>query len=254
MTTSSRPRVLVARARHQQSSLSRALESHGIEPVEVPLLAIEEPADGGRALDDVVTRLRTGDIDAVAITSPNGARALSAALARGGLAGDVLHDVFVGCVGPGTAAATREALATEPDLVATVHTTVGLAGDFPTGPGVVVLPRADISSPDLPRILAAKGWEVDDVAAYRTRLRTDIGQDVRADLVAGAIHAVAVGSPSTVEALVAALDGEDMAAAVVSIGPVTSARARHHGLVVAREADPHDMDGLAAAVVAAVGP
>ncbi len=117
---------------------------------------------------------------------------------------------------------------------------------------MAVLPRADISSPELPRLLAAKGWQVDDVAAYRTRLVTDIGEDVRAALASGAIAAVAVGSPSTVEALVGALDGEELAAALVSIGPVTSARARHHGLAVAREADPHDIDGLAAAVVATV--
>lgn len=251
--TGPRPRVLVARARHQQSALSAALAAHGIEPVEVPLLAIEPAPDGGVALADVVARLAAGRVDALAITSPNGARALAAAMDRHDVPSRVLADVFVACVGPGTAAATSEALATDADLVATVHTTRGLGSDFPSGPGTVVLPRADISSPELPEMLAAKGWQVDDVAAYRTRLLTDIDPDVRAALVDGSITAVAVGSPSTVEALVAALDGSDLAAALVSIGPVTSARARHHGLDVAREADPHDIDGLVAAVRAAVG-
>lgn len=252
MTTAS-PRVLVARARHQQSALSDRLRGHGIDPVEVPLLAIEAPPDGGAALADVVARLAAGRVDALAITSPNGARALAEAMSTADVSTSVLADVFVGCVGPGTAAATREALATQPDLVATVHTTVGLGEDFPAGTGTVVLPRADISSPDLPGVLAAKGWQVDDVAAYRTRLVTDIDDRVRADLADGSIAAVAVGSPSTVEALVEALDGRPLAAALVSIGPVTSARARAHGLEVAAEADPHDLSGLVAAVLRAMG-
>ncbi len=124
--TSTRPRVLVARARHQQSALSTLLEAHGIEPVEVPLLAIEGAPDGGVALVDVVDRLANGRIDALAITSPNGAAALAAAMSQQGVPTDVLATVFVGCVGPGTAAATSELLATDPDLVATVHTTRGL--------------------------------------------------------------------------------------------------------------------------------
>lgn len=246
------PRVLVARARHQQSALSDRLRAHGIEPVEVPLLAIEAPPDGGAGLAGVVAGLAAGDVDALAITSPNGARALAGAMAAADLATTALAEVFVGCVGPGTAAATREALATKPDLVASVHTTVGLGTEFPDGPGTVVLPRADISSPDLPELLAAKGWRVRDVPAYRTRLVTDIDDRVRAELRDGGIAAVAVGSPSTVEALVEALDGARLGAALVSIGPVTSARARAHGLDVAVEADPHDLSGLVAAVRRAV--
>lgn len=248
-----RPRVLVARASHQQSTLSEALERHDIEPVEVPLLAIDPPLDGGTALATVVSRLAAGDVDALAVTSPNGARALAVALVTADVSPTVLDDVFVGCVGPGTAAAMLEMLATTPDLVATVHTTVGLGKDFPDGTGNVVLPRADISSPQLPRLLAAKGWQVDDVAAYSTRLLPEIGDDARTGLGDGTIDAVAVGSPSTVEALVAALGGAPLAAAVVSIGPVTSARARKHGLPVTLEADPHDMVGLVAAVRRVVG-
>lgn len=253
MTAATRPRVLVARASHQQSALSDALAHLDIEPLEVPLLAIELPPDDGVALAAVARRLAAGLVDALAITSPNGASALAAAMATAGVAPAVLDDVFVACVGPGTAAATVASLGTTPDLVATVHTTVGLGHDFPDGTGTVVLPRADISSPQLPQLLAAKGWQVEDVAAYRTRLLTDIDDEVRSGLGDGTIDAVAVGSPSTVEALVAALDGAPLAAAIVSIGPVTSARARQHGLVVAVEADPHDMDGLVDAVRHVVG-
>lgn len=266
---------MVARAPHQQGRLSRLLEAEGLEPVEVPLLAIDPPSDDGLGLRRAVDDLHAGTIAALAITSPNGAVALAEAIRShdgGGVeegvhddaAGSpsvVLADVFVGCVGPGTAARSRDVLGVEPDLVASVHTTAGLGEQFPTpdelphavdGRTTVVLPRADIASEELPRVLATRGWLVRDVEAYRTRLVTEIDGDVRDALARGDIDAVAAGSPSTVDALVGALDGVPLAARLVSIGPVTSARARDHGLEVAAQADPHDLPSLVAAVVRAL--
>lgn len=254
-------KALVARASHQQGRLSRMLQELGVTPVEVPLLAIEEPADGGAGLTDLARDLRAGTIAAVSLTSPNGAAALATVLA--GDARTVLADVFVACVGPGTARHTREALGVEPDLVASVHTTVGLGRDFPPAARfdvaagqptpVVALARADIASPQLPAILSDKGWAVRDVDAYRTCLVTDLDEDVLAELSSGAIAVVAAGSPSTIDALVAALDGAPLGARLASIGPVTSARARDHDLVVTTEADTHDLPGLVAAVRSALG-
>lgn len=246
-------RVLVARAAHQQDALSRRLRALGADPVEVPLLAIEPPQDGGADLRRAAQDLAAGRYTAVGITSANGAAALADAL--DGSSPDAmaaLSDLLVACVGPGTARRTRSALGREPDLVAPVHTTTGLGRAFPAGPGRVLLPRADIASPELPAALADKGWQVDDVHAYRTRLVTTLPGPVLDDLLDGGIDAVAAGSPSTIDALVAALDGRTPGAALVSIGPVTSARARHHGLDVAAEADPHDLPGLVAACVAAL--
>lgn len=264
---------MVARAPHQQGRLSRLLDEQGLEPVEVPLLAIDPPSDGGLGLRRAVADLHAGTIAALAITSPNGAVALAEAIRGHDDAGvadgvgpttggrPVLADVFVGCVGPGTAARTRDVLGVAPDLVASVHTTAGLGQQFPApdevagvvdGRATVVLPRADIASAELPRILASGGWLVRDVEAYRTRLVTDIDAEVRDALASGDIDAVAAGSPSTVDALVGALDGVSPAARLVSIGPVTSARARDHGLDVAAEAAPHDLPSLVAAVVRAL--
>ena len=58
-------------------------------------------------------------------------------------------------------------------------------------------------------------------------------------------------SSSTVEHLAAALGGLDGLTAV-SIGPVTSEALRAHGVEPLAEADPHDVDGLVAAVLAAL--
>ncbi len=250
-------RVLVARAAHQQDALSRRLAALGAEPVEVPLLAIDPPRDGGAALRAAAGALVAGSYAAVGITSANGADALARALDElAGDTADALDGLLLACVGPGTARRASAALGRAVDLVPAVHTTTGLGLAFPPGPGRVLLPRADIASPELPTVLQDKGWEVDDVHAYRTRLVTDLPDAVVDDLRTGRIDAVAAGSPSTVDALVAALGraapGEAPRTALVSIGPVTSARARRHGLAVAAEADPHDLPGLVAACVAAL--
>ncbi len=251
-------RVLVARAVHQQGGLSDRLRTLGADPVEVPLLAIEPPADDGMALRAAARDLAAGRIGVVGITSPNGAAALVAVADEVVGAREALATAWVGCVGPGTARRFVEVAGREPDLVAPVHTTAGLGAAFPAPDDIgrgdrVLLPRADIASSELPAALADGGWRVDDVHAYRTRLVTDLPDDVLDRLGSGAIDAVAAGSPSTVDALVAALDGRDLRALLVSIGPVTSARARQHDLGVAAEADPHDLDGLVLAVTTALG-
>jgi uroporphyrinogen-III synthase len=73
------------------------------------------------------------------------------------------------------------------------------------------------------------------------------------DLEAGRIDLLAFGSSSTVRNFVALTEPEQRRGAVVSIGPVTSATCRELGLEVAEEADPHDLDGLVAALVRAAG-
>ena len=61
-------------------------------------------------------------------------------------------------------------------------------------------------------------------------------------------------SASTVRAFAAAFPDADLdAVRGVSIGPVTSAAMRELGVPIAAEADPHDLDGLVAAVVALLG-
>lgn len=251
-------RVLVARAAHQQGRLSDRLVDLGAEPVEVPLLAIDPPADDDAALRAAVTELAVGRLRVVGITSPNGATALATMAAKVDGAADALAAAWVGCVGPGTAARFTAVVGRDPDLVAPVHTTTGLGEAFPApadlGADRVLLPRADIATAALPAVLSADGWDVLDVHAYRTRLVTDLPGDVVDELATGAIDAVAAGSPSTVDALVGALDGRDLGSLLVSIGPVTSARAREHGLAVAAEGDPHDLDGLVLAVTSALGP
>lgn len=245
--------VVVAnlRASHQAPALTARLRDLGAAVVEAPLLDIVE--GDAPALAAVVRRCRAGEVDTICLTSPNGVRALAAAIERAGTDARVLAGIQVACVGPGTAATLQRCLAVRADLVAEVHTTVGLAASLgrPPRPGAVaVLPRADRATDELRSALAAAGWTVEEVDAYRTVTR-DLAPAVASSLAAGGVHLVPVLSSSMADAVVAAGRDRGVVAGFVSIGPVTSATLRAHGVEPVAEADPHDLDGLVAAIVAA---
>ncbi|MFP5309747.1 MAG: uroporphyrinogen-III synthase [Actinomycetes bacterium] len=239
------------RAAHQAPALAAAIRAHGGASLDVPLLA----TDHGdlAALDTAVAALPAGDVALLCLTSPNGVAALAASLDRVGLDARALAGVgTVACVGPGTAAALRDALRVDADLVATVSTTEGLAADVaaaPTAGAVALLPRADIATEVLAEALAAKGYEVREVAAYRTVDPPTPPARATAGVAAGAVDLVALLSSSMARAYAAALseaglDPRRVDTAVVSIGPVTTATCEAAGVPVHVEADPHDLDGL----------
>ena len=242
-------RILVPRPPGQASSLSGRIERLGGEAVEAPVLLIE-PGD----LDDLRGRLRElarGRFTAVCITSPNGVDAVADALVAEELAPDVLTPPLVAVVGSGTERRLRERLGRRADLLPPRATTEALGEAFPPGSGRVLLPRADLANPVLPRLLGEKGYDCTDVVAYRTRAPRSLPDAVVRDLAVGAIDLVALTSSSAVRNLMALIGADRPACRVVSIGPVTSATCREYGLEVAAEADPHDLDGLVAALVRA---
>lgn len=242
-------RVLVPRAAEQASELADRIRELGGEPVVAPVLVIE---DGDRdRLRWAADQLTAGRFVAVCLTSPNGVRALAAALRDGGHDPQVLAQVeLLACVGPGTTAVLEQELGLAPDLVPETATTAALGAAMPPGEGQVLLPRADIASPILPQALRDKGYTPVEVVAYRTGRPDTLPAEVLAELGSGAITHVAVASPSTARNLVELAGQDRIAAHIVSIGPVTSAACHDLELTVAIEASPHDLDGLVAALVA----
>lgn len=244
-------RVLVARTREQAGQLSRRIRALGGTPVEAPVLEI---ATGDHeALAAASDRVARGEVSVLALTSPNGVDAFAEALGAAGLPAEVLGAVgLVACVGRGTDDRLAQQLGRRADLVPERATTRSLAAAIPPGRGLALLPRADLASQELPAALAAKGYDVEEVVAYRILRPSALPETVLAQLADGAIDLIAVTSPSTVNNLLALLQDRRWSARLVSIGPVTSAACAAHGLSVAAEADPHDLDGLLAALVAAV--
>jgi uroporphyrinogen III methyltransferase/synthase len=236
-------RIVVTRAREQASDLSGRLEAVGAEVIELPAIAIEDPADGGAALRDAVARVRS--YDWLVLTSANGAQRLLAELRD---ARD-LGDVQVAAIGPGTADALLQGNV-RADLVPSRFVAEALLDEFPPSPahgtGRVLLARAGVARDVLPDGLRERGWSVDVVDAYRTVPVTPSKQLLAA---AATADAITFTSSSTVERYLEAGGQTAIPPVVACIGPITADTARARGLTVDIEAQVHSIAGLVDAVV-----
>lgn len=271
-------RVVVCRPLEQAAELAERLEAAGAEPVSAPVIAVVDPPDGGTALRSALAGLRAGDW--LVVTSPNGATRVSEALAEGVSGGrlepvgepqagggpsaaprrgrclppeggSLAGGVRVAAIGPGTARAAAEA-GLPVDLVPERSVAEGLVEAFGVpsaggGSGRVVLARAEVARAALPDGLRAAGWEVEDVAAYRT-----VPQELTAEQRnrVAAADGVVFTSSSTVDRLVDAVGTDAVPPLVVSIGPATSATAASYDLAVTVEAAEHTIKGAVAALIA----
>jgi uroporphyrinogen-III synthase len=233
--------VVVTRAAEQASRLVATLAHRGATVVEVPTIVIMDAPDGGAALTDAVAHLDR--YDWVVLTSTNGVQRFLAAGGSAAAAG-----VRIAVVGPGTADALRHG-GREPDLVPERFVAEALLEVFPPGPGRVLLPQASAARPVLADGLGAAGWDVDAVVAYRT-VAARPGPAVLER--AAAADAITFTSGSTVTGYLAAAGPDAVPPVVVCIGPVTAGAAEQAGLTVTAVAAEHTIDGLAAAVVAAL--
>jgi uroporphyrinogen III methyltransferase/synthase len=236
-------RVVVTRARAQASGLSRRLAELGAEVVEAPLIETAAAADGGAALRAEASRL--AGFDWVVVTSSNAVDRLFAEVrdAR------ALGQARVAAVGPATADALT-AHGVVADLVPGEAVAEALLAAMGPGPGRVLLPQAAGARPLLRNGLAAAGWEVVAVDAYRT---VPCPPSPEALAAVQAADAVTFASSSTVTAFVDAFGVAALPPTVVSIGPATSRTAVGHGIAVTAEADPHTVAGLVAALVDLLG-
>jgi len=251
-------RVVVTRPLEQVSGLTALLHAAGADVIELPVSEIVEPRDGGlarRAAAEAVSQYRW-----LVFTSVNGViRFMDELRDARDLAG-----VLVAAIGPGTAAELR-ARNIEPDLVPDRFVAEALLEVFPdpdpdpdpardseTGDDArrdrrVLLARAGAAREVLPDGLRAKGWLVDDVAAYDSRaLELDAASTARA--AAGDI--VTFTSASAVDRYVEAVGLDAVPPIVACIGPITADAARDHGLHVDIVAEVHTLAGLVDAVVA----
>jgi uroporphyrinogen III methyltransferase / synthase len=240
-------RVVVTRPREQAGELVMRLQAQGAATVEVPAIQIRDPADGGAALAAAVDRL--GDYDWVVLTSPNGARRLLDAVRDRGRDARAFAGARLAAIGPGTAEALAGANL-EVDLVPPRFVAESLLDALPapsaTG-GRLLLVRAAVARDVLPEGLRGRGWDVDVVEAYRTE-QAPLAEEQAAAVAAADV--VTFTSSSTVTNFLAAMGGRPIPRAVASIGPITAATAREHGLAVDVEAEVHTIDGLVDALVA----
>jgi hydroxymethylbilane synthase len=234
---SGRRRVLVTRAAEQADELVSALRDAGLDPVAAPTIAVEfDPPRGD--LDAAAGLLHT--YAWVVITSTNGARAILTAATR------ILTELGApswAAIGPATRRVLeREGI--EVDFQPSQSSAIAMAADLPLSPADrVLVVRGDLADEDLAVALRARGAEVDDVVAYRTREAPDGSRILlRRAMSDGPIAAVTFTSGSTVRGLVAL--GRDETIDVISmpcvcIGPETADEAHAAGFrILAISATP----------------
>jgi len=229
--------VAVTRAREQASGLATRLRELGAEVVETPVIrvvSLDPPApDPSR-------------YDLVCLTSPNGVRLFFERLADAGQDARALHGARVAAIGPATARALRAhgVLADVLPDRAIAESLVEALGDAPVRNALIA--RARVARDVLPDALRARGAEVDVLELYETM--AEPLDPAQLDAIRSADY-VTFTSASTVTNLLNAAGGSlHTSARLVSIGPITSDALRSHGLEPHVEADPHDVDGVLAAL------
>jgi len=234
-------RVVVTRAREQAADVVTRLRDLGADVVELPVIGIAEPGDGGAALRAAGARLAT--YDWVVFTSANAVTALLASVRDTRAFGSAR----VAAVGTRTA----EVLASHgvvADLVPERFVAEGLLDVWPDGAGTVLVPRAASAREVLPDGLRARGWQVDVVEAYRTvPVRPPAPQLAKV----GGADAVMFSSSSTVKHFLAV--SERVPPVVACIGPVTAHAAEAAGLHVDVVAEEHTMAALVDALARRLG-
>ena len=246
-------RIVVTRTRDQASQLSHYLLELSAEVLEIPTIKIA-PTDRHAELADALLELNS--YDWIVFTSPNGVTMFFDAFFK---AFEDLRDiggVRIAAVGPATAAKLKE-LHLKVDLMPEEYVTAKIAKAFIKFESIenlkILLLRAEVANPDLPKELEALGAIVDDVACYKTVPETSDVNEAAASLLENGADWITFTSSSTVENFHARFDLPALvkklpAIKLASIGPETTKSLVALGLKPAVEAKPHTIEGLVKAL------
>jgi len=243
-------RILVTRARHQASTLSRLLMEHGAQPVEMPVIEIQA-LNTTDELDQAIMNL--DNYRWLVFTSVNGVEAFFKRLAALNLDARWLNGIKIGAIGPATARALTT-FGLLPDYVPHTYTSEGfLAGikDQGVAGSSFLLPRAELADRELAEGIAQLGAEVREIVIYRTVPPNQECSQGKQMLLSGEIDMVIFTSSSTVTNLLTLLGTERssiMKAKVACIGPKTAATAEKMGLRVDIVAWENTIPGLVEAI------
>lgn len=243
-------RVLVPRAKGQAGVMNARLSAYGAIPQSVPTISMEPPRNPAQ-MDRAIKGIVEGRYQWIVFTSVNGVGAVWDKFEELGLDARSFAGVHLAAVGEKTADAIR-ARGMIPELVPhrTKQNAQGLVDIFPEyveeidPVGRVLLPRADIGTDVLVDGLIERGWEVDDVVAYRTVRAAPPAPEVRDMIKTGGFDAVCFTSASTVKNLVGIAGKPHPRTIIACIGPMAAAEAREQGLRVDVVPDVADVPSL----------
>jgi uroporphyrinogen III methyltransferase/synthase len=258
--------VAVTRARAQASTLARRLEALGASVVQAPVIRVQQLSASSPHPSSMTMRPGTGEgdparpepldpapYDLICLTSANAVEGLFERLDDGTHPrGDAraLAGTTVAAIGGATARALAERgiLADVLPERFVAESLVEALADRPVTRALIA--RAREARDVLPEALRARGAHVDVLALYET-----VAEPLSPRALSAVREAdyVTFTSSSSVHHFLRAAGGKDglsATARIVSIGPVTSATLREHGLEPRVEAERHDVDGMIDALLA----
>ncbi|MGI9114670.1 MAG: uroporphyrinogen-III C-methyltransferase [Chthoniobacterales bacterium] len=241
-------RVVITRTRKQAGALTSELRALGADVMELPTIRIEPPTDL-REFAELVQDAH--GYDWIVFTSPNGV--------------DAFFDIFfklyddareigaakIAAIGPATAQRVRN-FHLHVELQPPEFVAEAMVKEFEKQGGVenlrILVARAEKARDLLPKALASMGAIVDEGFGYRTVPETRDVTGARRRFSEEGADLITFTSSSTVENFLALRLPWPKQMKVASIGPITSATAREHGLNIDVEAKQHDVPGLVAAI------
>ena len=242
-------RIVVTRTRQQAGVLTRRLRDLGADVMELPTIRIEEPRNR-MAFGELVQDCHT--YDWIVFTSPNGVDAFFAMFDKLYQDARSIGGARIACIGPGTAEKVRArhlAVDLMPDKNFVAEGLVKAFKDHQNMEHVSVLwVKAEETREVVASGLAALGAIVDEAIAYRTVPEKDDNLEALARLKEEGADMITFTSASTVDAFMDLKVPLPDGIKIASIGPVTSAAVRRHGLKVNVEAKTHSIPGLVDAV------
>lgn len=248
--------VAVTRMREQAHALGSPLLAAGAEVLAAPTIALA-PMEDCTAVDQALRSLDA--YDWLVLTSANGVDAMFDRIEALGGDSRWLAGVRIGAIGTATAERLR-VRGIRPDLVPSEAVgeamSEALIEQGVDGKSVLLL-RADIARGDLPAALEGVGATCDDLPIYRTVCPAELPGAFLDRLDRDEVDWITLTSPSCFRNLLGLLGPDRIerlrGIKLASIGPVTTQAVREGGFREAVEADPHDVPGLVAAIVAAEG-
>lgn len=251
-------RIVVTRTREQASQLSKQLLERGADVLEIPTIKIIPPTKQ-RELAEVLLELNS--YDWLVFTSPNGVSAFFEYFFKAFEDMRDIGGVRIAAVGPATAAKLKE-LHLKVDLMPEEYVTKKIGDAFKKFESIenlkMLLLRAEVANPELPKKLEEMGAIVDDIAVYKTIAETEDLNGAAGKLTETGADWITFTSSSTVENFHARFDLPSLLkkfpeTKLASIGPETTKAISSLGLKPSVEAKPHTIEGLVKVLENAVG-
>ena len=242
-------RIVVTRTRQQAGALTKKLAALGADVIELPTIRIEEPLNR-MAFGELVQDAHT--YDWIVFTSPNGVDAFFKMFYKLYSDAREIGGAKIAVIGPGTADKVREHHLTVDLMPDRDFVAEGLIKAFKDHLSVenstILWVRAEGAREVIANELTGMGAIVDEAIAYRTVAEKEDNLGALARLKEEGADMITFTSSSTVECFLELGVPLSERIKIASIGPVTSATIKKHGLRVDLSAKEHTIPGLVAAI------